>query len=134
MGQHVASEVVKLMIDKGHAIKGSRVLVLGLTFKENCPDLRNTRVVDLVREFKSYGAAVDIYDPWADAAGAKAEYGLDLQCEAPLPGSYDAVVLAVAHDEFKAAGSQGVRAWANDRAVLYDIKGVLPKGEVDGRL
>jgi len=134
MGQHVASEVVKLMIGKGHAIKDSRVLVLGLTFKENCPDLRNTRVVDLVKEFESYGAVVDVYDPWADAAEAKAEYGLTLLPAAPVPGSYDAVVLAVAHDEFRATGSQGVRAWANRRAVVYDIKGVLPKHEVDGRL
>lgn len=134
MGQHVASEVVKLMIGKGHAIKDSRVLVLGLTFKENCPDLRNTRVVDLVKEFESFGAIVDVYDPWADAAEAQAEYGLDLLPEKPEPGSYDAVVLAVAHDEFKASGSEGVRAWANGRAVLYDIKGMLPKDEVDGRL
>jgi UDP-N-acetyl-D-galactosamine dehydrogenase len=134
MGQHVASEVVKLMIGKGHAIKGSRVLVLGLTFKENCPDLRNTRVVDLVHEFESFGASVDIYDPWADAAEAKAEYGLTLLSDVPGSGTYDAVVLAVAHDEFKAGGSEGVRAWANGRAVLYDIKGVLPRDEVDGRL
>jgi UDP-N-acetyl-D-galactosamine dehydrogenase len=134
MGQHVASEVVKLMIGKGHAIKNSRVLVLGLTFKENCPDLRNTRVVDLVKEFESYGAVVDVYDPWADATEAKAEYGLTVLPQAPTPGSYNAVVLAVAHDEFKAGGSQGVRAWANGQAVVYDIKGVLPKAEVDGRL
>ena len=134
MGQHVASEVVKLMISKGHAIKGSRILVLGLTFKENCPDLRNTRVVDLVREFESFGSIVDIHDPWVDAVEAKAEYGLSLLPGAPQPGVYDAVVLAVAHNEFKAHGSQGVRAWANDRAVIYDIKGVLPKEEVDGRL
>ncbi|SFK49617.1 Vi polysaccharide biosynthesis UDP-N-acetylglucosamine C-6 dehydrogenase TviB [Rhodanobacter glycinis] len=134
MGQHVASEVVKLMIGKGHAIKNSRVLILGLTFKENCPDLRNTRVVDLVKEFESFGAQVDIYDPWADAAEAKAEYGLDLLPHAPEPGTYDAVVIAVAHDEFKAGGSAGVRALANGRAVLYDIKGILPKDEVDGRL
>jgi len=134
MGQHVASEVVKLMIGKGHAIKNSRVLVLGLTFKENCPDLRNTRVVDLVKEFESVGAVVDIYDPWADAAEAKAEYGLDLLPHTPEPGTYDAVVIAVAHDEFKISGSAGVRALANGRAVLYDIKGILPKDEVDGRL
>ncbi|CAM0997710.1 Vi polysaccharide biosynthesis UDP-N-acetylglucosamine C-6 dehydrogenase TviB [Rhodanobacter sp. Root179] len=134
MGQHVASEVVKLMIGKGHAIKNSRVLVLGLTFKENCPDLRNTRVVDLVREFESFGAMVDIYDPWADAAEAKAEYGVDVLPEAPTPGSYDAVVIAVAHDEFKSGGSAGVHALANGRAVVYDIKGILPKDEVDGRL
>lgn len=134
MGQHVASEVVKLMIGKGHAIKGSRVLVLGLTFKENCPDLRNTRVVDLIAEFESYGAVVDIYDPWADAIEAKREYGLSLLAEEPKVGAYDAVVLAVAHDEFKPAGANRARAWANGRAVLYDIKGVLPRNEVDGRL
>lgn len=134
MGRHVVAEVVKLMIAKGHAIKDSRVLVLGLTFKENCPDLRNTRVVDLVQEFESFGAVVDIYDPWASAVEAKAEYGLDLLSERPSPGVYDAVVLAVAHEEFKLQGSEGVRAWANGRAVLYDIKGVLPKTEVDGRL
>lgn len=134
MGQHVASEVVKLMIGKGQAIKGSRVLVLGLTFKENCPDLRNTRVVDLVREFESFGAVVDIYDPWADAVEAKAEYGIEVLPDAPKPGSYDAVVIAVAHDEFKAGGSTGVRALANGQAVVYDIKGILPKDEVDGRL
>jgi UDP-N-acetyl-D-galactosamine dehydrogenase len=134
MGHHVASEVVKLMIGRGHAIKNSRVLMLGLTFKENCPDLRNTRVVDLVKEFESFGALVDIYDPWADAAEAKTEYGLDLLPHAPKPNTYDAVVIAVAHDEFKAGGSAGVRALANGRAVLYDIKGILPKDEVDGRL
>jgi UDP-N-acetyl-D-galactosamine dehydrogenase len=134
MGQHVASEVVKLMIAKGHAIKDSRVLVLGFTFKENCPDLRNTRVVDLVKELESFGARVDIHDPWAAAAEARAEYGLDLLAAQPVPGTYDAVVVAVAHDEFKAGGSAGMRALGNRRAVLYDIKGILPKEEVDGRL
>lgn len=134
MGQHVASEVVKLMIGKGLAIKNSRVLVLGLTFKENCPDLRNTRVVNLVREFESFGSQVDIHDPWADAVEAKAEYGLDLLHDAPKPGTYDAVVLAVAHDEFRAGGSSGVCALTNGNGVLYDIKGILPKDDVDGRL
>ncbi|PTU32380.1 Vi polysaccharide biosynthesis UDP-N-acetylglucosamine C-6 dehydrogenase TviB [Stenotrophobium rhamnosiphilum] len=134
MGQHVVAEVIKLMIAKGHAIKSSRVLVLGLTFKENCPDLRNTRVVDLVREFESYGSVVDIYDPWADVAEAKAEYGLNLLPEKPQPHIYDAIVLAVAHNEFKAMGSEGVRNLGNSRSVLYDIKGALPKADVDGRL
>jgi UDP-N-acetyl-D-galactosamine dehydrogenase len=134
MSHRVASEVVKLMIGKGHAIKDSRVLILGATFKENCPDLRNTRVVDLVKEFESFGALVDIYDPWADGAEAKAEYGLELLPHAPEPNTYDAVVVAVAHDEFKAGGRAGVRALANGRAVLYDIKGILPRDEVDGRL
>ena len=134
MGQHVAGEVVKLMIGKGHAIRGSRILVLGLTFKENCPDLRNTRVVDLVREFESFGSLVDVYDPWADAAEARREYGLSLLDRPPAAGTYDAVVLAVAHAQFIAAGGAGVRTWANERAVVYDIKGVLPKHAVDGRL
>jgi UDP-N-acetyl-D-galactosamine dehydrogenase len=134
MGQHVASEVVKLMIGKGHAIKDSKVLVLGFTFKENCPDLRNTRVIDLVREIESYSATVDVYDPWADVAEAEAEYGVKLLGTAPAAGTYDAIVIAVAHDEFKAGGSAGVRALANGRAVVYDIKGILPKEDVDGRL
>lgn len=134
MGQHVASEVVKLMIAKGHAIKDSRVLVLGFTFKENCPDLRNTRVIDLIRELESFGARVDVHDPWADAGEAKSEYGVDLLSISPKPGTYDAVIIAVAHDEFREDGSENVRALANGRAVLYDIKGILPKDDVDGRL
>lgn len=134
MGQHVASEVVKLMIRKGHAVHGSRVLVMGFTFKENCPDLRNTRVIDLVRELGEFGAQVDIYDPWADRKEAEAEYGVKLLEEAPAAGTYDAIVLAVAHNEFKAGGRDSVRALANGRAVIYDIKGILDKSVTDGRL
>ena len=134
MGEHVAAEVVKLMIGKGHAIKNSRILVLGLSFKENCPDLRNTRVVDLVREFESFGAVVDVHDPWVDAAEAKHEYGLDLLAGEPAAGAYDAVVLAVAHDQFARLGSDGVRRYGNPHAVVYDIKSIFPMGAVDGRL
>lgn len=134
MGSHVASEVIKLMIGKGHAIRDSRILVLGLTFKENCPDLRNTRVVDLVREFEGYSARVDVYDPWANAEECMAEYGLPVLAEAPGAGEYDAIVVAVAHDEFRQMGGPGIRALANGRAVVYDIKGILPKESVDGRL
>ena len=134
MGEHVAAEVVKLMIGKGHAIKNSRILVLGLSFKENCPDLRNTRVVDLVREFESFGAVVDVHDPWVDATEAKHEYGLDLLVGEPAAGAYDAVVLAVAHDQFARLGSDGVRRYGNPRAVVYDIKSIFPMGAVDGRL
>ncbi|MGC1548818.1 MAG: nucleotide sugar dehydrogenase, partial [Rhodanobacter sp.] len=134
MGQHVASEVVKLMIGKGHAVKGSRVLVLGLTFKENCPDLRNTRVVELVRELESFGAHVDIHDPWADVAEVRHEYGLALLPAMPAPASYDAVVLAVAHEQFKANGGHHVCKLAKANGVVYDIKGILPKNDVDGRL
>ncbi len=134
MGQQVAAEVVRLMISKGQTIRGSRVLVLGLTFKENCPDLRNTRVVDLVREFASLGARVDVHDPWADTAETKAEYGLDLLPQWPDAGVYDAVILAVAHRQFREREAGAVHALANARGVVYDIKGVLPRGVADGRL
>ena len=134
MGQHVAAEVVKLMIGKGHAIKGSRILVLGLTFKENCPDLRNTRVVELVREFESFGAVVDVFDPWADAEQAWQEYGLRPLAGAPAAASYDGLVVAVAHEQFVALGIQGLRKLATERAVIYDIKGMFAKDLVDGRL
>lgn len=134
MGQHVAAEVVKLMIGKGHAIKDSRILVLGLSFKENCPDLRNTRVVDLVREFESFGARVDISDPWVDAAEAKHEYGLDILADLPSEGAYDAIVVAVAHEQFAQLGVEGLRRYGNARAVVYDIKSVFPRDAIDGRL
>lgn len=134
MGKHVAGEVIKLMIHKGHAIAGARVLVLGFTFKENCGDLRNTRVIDLVHELERFSAKVDIYDPWADRAEAKHEYAIDLLAEMPAPGNYDALVVAVAHDQFKSLGIDGLRQLANGRAVIYDIKGMFPKNEVDGRL
>ncbi|NUS38885.1 MAG: nucleotide sugar dehydrogenase [Lysobacter sp.] len=133
MGQHVAAEVIKLMIQRGIAVAGARILLLGLTFKENCPDLRNTRVVDLAREFRDYGAEVAIHDPWADPAQALHEYGVELLPE-PQPGAYDAIVVAVAHDEFRALGVDGLRRLANGRAVIYDIKGVFPKDAVDARL
>ena len=134
MGQHVAAEVIKLMIQRGIAVAGARILLLGLTFKENCPDLRNTRVVDLAREFREYGASVDIHDPWADRAQARHEYGIELLAGEPRPGAYDAIVVAVAHDEFRALGVDGLRRLANGRAVVYDIKGVFPKDAVDARL
>jgi UDP-N-acetyl-D-galactosamine dehydrogenase len=134
MGKHVAGEVIKLMIHKGHAIAGARILVLGFTFKENCGDLRNTRVIDLVHELEAFSAKVDIYDPWADRAEAKHEYAIDLLAELPEPGSYDALVVAVAHDQFKSLGIEGLRLLANGRAVIYDIKGLFLKCEVDGRL
>ena len=134
MGQHVAAEVVKLMIRKGHAVAQSRVLVLGFTFKENCPDLRNTRVIDLVHELQGFSAQVDLYDPWADLAEAKREYGISLLAELPLSGQYDALVVAVGHDQFKALGIEGLRKLGNGRAVIYDIKGMFGKDDADGRL
>jgi UDP-N-acetyl-D-galactosamine dehydrogenase len=134
MGAHIASEVIKLMIQRGIAVAGARILLLGITFKENCPDLRNTRVIDLAREFGEYGALVDIHDPWADRAQAAHEYGIELLADAPQAGAYDAIVVAVAHDEFRALGVDGLRRLANGRAVVYDIKGIFPKDAVDARL
>jgi UDP-N-acetyl-D-galactosamine dehydrogenase len=134
MGQHVAAEVIKLMIQRGIVVAGARILLLGLTFKENCPDLRNTRVVDLAREFRDYGATVDIHDPWADPAQARHEYAIDLLAGEPQAGAYDAIVVAVGHDQFRAMGVEGIRRLANGRAVIYDIKGLFPKDAVDARL
>lgn len=134
MGQHVAASVVKLLIRKGHAVAKARVLVLGFTFKENCPDLRNTRVIDLVHELQAFDAEVDIYDPHADTTEAQHEYGVKLLPSLPAPGQYDALIVAVAHDEFKQLGIEGLRVLANGRAVIYDIKGMFAKDDVDGRL
>ena len=133
MSLYVASQVIKLMLKKGIRPSGSRVLVLGLAFKENCPDVRNTKVVDIVKELSSYGASVDVHDPWCDAAEAKHEYDLDL-VSAPEKGAYDAVIIAVAHNEFRALGAAGIRAFCKDTSVLYDIKYVLPADQVDDRL
>jgi UDP-N-acetyl-D-glucosamine/UDP-N-acetyl-D-galactosamine dehydrogenase len=133
MAIYVANRIVRLMIKAGIAVRGSRVLVLGLTFKENCPDIRNTKVVDMVTELEDLGVRVDVHDPWVDAAEARAEYGIEL-VEAPESGAYDAVVLAVAHNEFRALGAAGVRAFGTDAAVVYDIKHILPADAVDGRL
>jgi len=133
MGGHVAAAVVKLMIGKGHAIKGSRILVLGLAFKENCPDLRNTRVVDLVTEFESYGARVDVHDPWVDPAEAQREYRLTLIESLQTVGGYDAIVVAVAHRQYRELGAE-LRSLVTDLGVVYDIKGCLPRDVIDGRL
>ena len=134
MGRHVAGEVVKLMIGKGIQVKGARVLILGFTFKENCPDLRNTRVIDLVHEFREFGADVDVYDPWANVDEARKEYHVDMLDALPSRANYGAVVIAVAHDDFLAIGAEGIRALVNDNAVRYDLKGILPVAGVDGRL
>ena len=129
MGFYVANRVVRNMIRKGQTIAGSRVLVLGITFKENCPDIRNSRVIDVVAEFNDYLCKVDVFDPWADAGEVKHEYGLSL---IDKPGSdYDAVVLAVAHNEFK---DMNIRSFGKKEAVIYDIKGHLDKDMVDERL
>lgn len=134
MGLYVATEVIRLMVKRGMSLPKSRILVLGITFKENCPDVRNTRVVDVVQELKSYGGAVDIYDPWADANVVKHEYGLDILTQAPALGQYDGIVMAVAHNQFRDMGPAAIRAWGRDGHVIYDIKSVLPVDQVDGRL
>ncbi|MGH8029120.1 MAG: nucleotide sugar dehydrogenase, partial [Arenimonas sp.] len=133
MGRYVADQLIRLMGRKGLNPVGSRILVLGLAFKENCPDVRNTRVVDIVQELKQYGASVDVHDPWVDAAEAQHEYGIATTAT-PAHGAYDAVVLAVGHREFHALGGAGVRAFARAGGVVYDVKSVLPRDSVDGRL
>ncbi|RKT45541.1 nucleotide sugar dehydrogenase [Thiocapsa rosea] len=134
MGAHVAETVVKLMLNNSIGVCNSRVLVLGFAFKENCPDLRNTRVIDIILALREYNIAVDCYDPWIDLTEAKHEYGLDCLPEAPEPGTYDAVVLAVAHRDFVETGAPGIRRWAKPKSILYDVKSVLPVDAVDGRL
>ena len=133
MSIYVASRIVKLMLKKGLQPQDARVLLLGLTFKENCPDLRNTKVVDIIAEMESYGTHVDVHDPWVDAAEAREEYGLDLVAE-PAEGAYDVVVLAVAHEQFRKLGADGIRKFCKDNSVIYDIKYVLPADQVDDRL
>ena len=133
MSLYVSTQIVKHMLKKGIQPNGAKVLMLGLTFKENCPDLRNTKVVDIVAELVSYGTQVDVHDPWVDAAEAKEEYGLDLVA-APDQGAYDVVIIAVAHDQFRALGEVGIKAFGKETSVLYDIKYVLPSDAVDDRL
>jgi UDP-N-acetyl-D-galactosamine dehydrogenase len=133
MGPYVASEVIRLMVRKGINPVKARVLVLGLAFKENCPDLRNTRVVDIVGALRGYNAHVDVHDPWVNSAEAQHEYGLT-PIENPENGSYDAVIVAVGHKQFVAMGPEGIRAFGKGQSVLYDVKYVLPRAAVDGRL
>ena len=132
MGEWVVARLVKAMLSRGIAVKGARALVLGLTFKEDCPDIRNTRVVDVVAEMRGYGMEVDVHDPWADAREAKSEYGVDLID--PEPGAYDAVVLAVGHRQFREAGASALRRWGRAEHVLFDLKYVLPAGDADVRM
>jgi UDP-N-acetyl-D-glucosamine/UDP-N-acetyl-D-galactosamine dehydrogenase len=133
MGQYVASQVVKRMIAADISPKSARVLLLGLTFKENCPDLRNTRVVDIISELSGYGSAVDVHDPWVNGAEARAEYGIDLVAE-PETGAYDAIVIAVGHRQFAELGADGIRRFGKPTSLVYDIKYVLPQGAADDRL
>lgn len=133
MGAYVAECVIKLLTKKRIHIVESNILILGLSFKENCPDLRNTRVVDIVQEFESYHANVDVYDPWIDPAEAQHEYGITPIDKLPN-GKYDAIVLAVGHDEFQKMGVDNIRKLGKEKCVLFDVKCILPKKKVDGRL
>jgi UDP-N-acetyl-D-galactosamine dehydrogenase len=133
MANYVVGEVVKLMTGRRIHVKGARVLVMGLTFKENCPDLRNSKVVDIIRELGKYGASVDVFDPWIDVREAQREYGVR-----PLRKlgrtRYDAAVMAVSHNQFKELGAKGVRKLLKPKSVIYDIKHVFKRNQVDGRL
>jgi UDP-N-acetyl-D-galactosamine dehydrogenase len=133
MGAYVAQEVVKLMTERRIMVGGSKILILGLAFKENCPDLRNSKVVDIVNELKRFDAKVDVYDPWIDNDGAYREYGLR-PIGSPRTARYDAIVLAVGHDEFKAMGATRIRRWARKTHVLYDVKYIFSSHQSDGRL
>lgn len=133
MGSKVAERVIKLMTRKRVQVVDSRVLIMGLTFKENCPDIRNTRVVDLVHEFESYHANVDVYDPWVDPEEVRHEYGFGVVSE-PQVAAYDAIILAVGHRQFLAMGADGIRAFGKEAHVLFDVKYLLPKDKVDDRL
>ena len=130
MGQYVADQFVKRMVHKNIRVKDARVLQLGITFKENCPDIRNTRAIDIVRELEEFSIQVDVYDPWADKEEVKHEYGLDLINELSFD-AYDGIVLAVAHKEFE---NMNLRGSCAENSIIFDVKGVLNRDEVDGRL
>lgn len=134
MAAHVADETIKLMLRKNLPVLGSKILVLGLTFKENCPDVRNTKVVDMITTLQGYNAQVDVYDPWIDVAEAQHEYGLQCLTQPPAHGQYAAVILAVSHHQFVSLGEAGLKAFGQPGAVLFDVKSILPLGAADGRL
>ncbi|HTL08575.1 MAG TPA: nucleotide sugar dehydrogenase [Chitinophagaceae bacterium] len=131
MGAYVAGEVIKIMIKKGIQVSGSRALIMGITFKENCPDVRNSKVIDIIKHLESYHVQVDVYDPWADIAQVLDEYGIHTSCELPTGNNYDAVVVTVAHRQFTC---EMVKEISNGHAVLFDVKSILDKELVDARL
>ena len=133
MGLHVVNEVSKLMTKKKIQIMKSNILIMGFTFKENCPDHRNTRVIDLIKIFKSFGCNVDVYDPWIDKEKVINEYKIE-PIDKPINDKYDVIVIAVAHDEFKSMNEKQIRSYGKNNHVLYDIKYLLKENESDGRL
>lgn len=132
MGSYVAQQLIKALIQRDVQIKGARVLIMGLTFKENCPDLRNTRVIDIIHELKGYGVDVDVYEPWASPDDAEREYGVMLSD--PEVGAYSGIVLAVAHDQFRELGASTVRAFGQPNVVVYDLKAIFGREDADLRL
>jgi UDP-N-acetyl-D-galactosamine dehydrogenase len=133
MGSYVASSVVKLMLQRGLAVNGGRALLMGLTFKENCPDLRNTRAIDIVTELRSFGMQIDVWDPWVNADEAEREYNIT-PLDEPDAATYDAIILAVAHRQFSALGIEQIRALGKPDSVIYDVKYLFPADQTDGRL
>jgi len=133
MGAYVAQQIIRLMAERRILVSNSKVLILGLAFKENCPDLRNSKVVDIVAELAKFDAKVDIYDPWVDADSAEREYGLR-PIKTPKAGTYDALILAVGHNEFKDMGVLKIRRLAKPLHVFYDVKYVFAAEQTDGRL
>lgn len=134
MGEVVAERVSLLMMKRGFPVVGGRVLVLGIAFKENCPDLRNTKVVDTIVALAEMNARIDIWDPWVSRQDCIHEYGIEPLARTPEAGAYDAVIVAVGHREFAELGVAGIRAFGKPNAVLYDVKGIFPRAESDGRL
>jgi UDP-N-acetyl-D-galactosamine dehydrogenase len=134
VGAYVADRFAREMMKRGLPVVGSRVLIMGLTFKENCPDLRNSKVIDLIRRLEEYNAQIEVWDPWVTAADAYDEFGLLVEPCAPANGRYDGIVMAVAHREFAAMGADQVRAFGRPGAVFFDVKGLFGKDDSDGRL
>jgi len=133
MGAYVVSQLIKAMSRKRILIEGAKVLVMGLTFKENCPDLRNSRVIDIIKELKDYHCEVDVFDPWVSPEEAQREYGLS-PIRQPKAGSYDGIILAVAHEQFKSMGATAIRELGKSQHVVYDLKYVLSANASDLRL
>jgi len=134
MGRYVADRVARLMMTRGFPVVGSRVLVMGLAFKENCPDIRNSKAIDIVRELQQFNARVDVWDPWIPAETGAGEIGESFLTSQPQADSYDAVIVAVGHRQFVETGISGVRALGKEGGVLFDVKGIYGKDETDGRL
>jgi UDP-N-acetyl-D-glucosamine/UDP-N-acetyl-D-galactosamine dehydrogenase len=134
MGAFIAESTVKAMLGKGIQLLGAKVLMMGLTFKEDCPDIRNTKAIDIYHALKAYAVDVDVYEPWADVAEVAHEYAINCLTAEPVNGAYDAIIVAVGHKQFRAMGADGVRSYGKPDMVLYDVKSLFPLGAADGRL